>query len=71
MRFYNGVPWDGERITNRLRIWERDSFPDTRVICGKDKHLCGMGSAQGMVGLAKMTLARFAENEDQTQKEQE
>ena len=36
--------WDGERITNKLRTWERDSFPDTWIICGKDGHLCGMGS---------------------------
>ena len=30
-----------------------DSFPDTWIICGKDGHLCGMGSAQDMVRLAR------------------
>ena len=62
---------NGERSTNRLRTWERDSFPDTRIICGKDGHPCGMGSAQDAVRLAKVILARFAGNGDQTKEEQE
>ena len=61
----------GERITNGLRTWERDSFPDAWIICGKDEHLCGMGSAQDIVRLAKVILAQFAGNEHQNQEEQE
>ena len=52
-------PWDGERITNRLQIWEHESFTDMWIVCGKEGYLCGMASPQDLVKLAQIILQRF------------
>ena len=51
--------WEGERITNRLQIWEHESFPGMWIVCGKDDYLCGMGSPQDLLKLAQVILQRF------------
>ncbi len=57
---------DGERITNRLQIWEHASFPDMWIVCGKDDYLCGMGNAQDLVKLANVILERFPQSATDT-----
>ena len=52
-------PWNGERITNRLQMWEHESFPDMWIICGKDDCLCAMGSPEDLIKLAQVILQRF------------
>ena len=59
-----GQHWDGGRVTNRLQIWEHESFPDIWVVCGKDDYLCGMGSREDMVKLAHVIIEKMDRPQD-------
>ena len=60
--------WDGGRITNRIGIWQHESFENTWIICGKEDHLAAMGSPEDMVRLAHMIIEHLGTPEGENER---
>ena len=60
-------PWEGDRVTNRLQLWEHEDMPGIWLVCGKENHLCGMGSPADMIRLARLILEHFPDDQHTSQ----